>query len=127
MTVAYEARSQEDEHSCFSDNTVADIIGNARGIQMVYTGDYGLITGPGVMNLVAVVNEDLAVQLNGEIGRSVALATEIPSPFDLHLRGTIPNSDPGRESVLRTIESLEGQTDSIVSAAEQIGITISVS
>ena len=29
MTVAYEARSQEDEHSCFSDNTVADIIGNA--------------------------------------------------------------------------------------------------
>ena len=127
MTVAYEARSQEDEHSCFSDNTVADIIGNARGIQMVYTGDYGLITGPGVMELVAAVNEDLAVQLNGEIGRSVALATAIPSPFDLHLRGTIPNSDPGRESVLRTIESLEGQTDSIVSAAEQIGITISVS
>ena len=127
MTVAYEARSQEDEHSCFSDNTVADIIGNARGIQMVYTGDYGLITGPGVMELVAAVNEDLAVQLNGEIGRSVALATAIPSPFDLHLRGTIPNSDSGRESVLRTIESLEGQTDSIVSAAEQIGITISVS
>ena len=127
MTVAYEARSQEDEHSCFSDNTVADIIGNARGIQMVYTGDYGLITGPGVMDLVAVVNDDLASSLNGEIGRSVALAAEIPSPFDLHLRETIPNSDAGRESVLRTIESLENQTDSIVSAAEQIGITISVS
>ena len=30
MTVAYEERSQEDEHSCFSDNTTADIIGNAR-------------------------------------------------------------------------------------------------
>ena len=53
MMVAYEERSQEDEHSCFSDNTVADIIGNARGIQMVYTGDYGLITGPGVMDRVA--------------------------------------------------------------------------
>ena len=127
MTVAYEARSQEDEHSCFSDNTVADIIGNARGIQMVYTGDYGIVTGPGVMALVAAVNEELAVRLNGEIGRSVALASEIPSPFDLHLRETIPNSDAGRQSVLRTIESLEGQTDSIVSAAEQVGITISVS
>ena len=126
MTVAYEARSQEDEHSCFSDNTVADIIGNARGIQMVYTGDYGIVTGPGVMDLVAAVNEDLAVRLNGEIGRSVALASEIPSPFDLHLRETIPNSDAGRQSVLRTIESLEGQTDSIVSAAEEVGITISV-
>lgn len=127
MTVAYEARSQEDEHSCFSDNTVADIIGNARGIQMVYTGDYGIVTGPGVMDLVAAVNEELAVRLNGEIGRSVALASEIPSPFDLHLRETIPNSDAGRQSVLRTIESLEGQTDSIVYAAEQVGIIISVS
>ena len=127
MTVAYEERSQEDEHSCFSDNTNADIIGNARGIQMVYTGDYGIISGPGVMDLVAVVNEDLAVSLNREIGRSVALAEGIPSPFDRHLRGNIPNDDAGRQSVLRTIESLEGQTDSIVSAAQQIGIIISVS
>lgn len=127
MTVAYEARSQEDEHSCFSDNTVADIIGNARGIQMVYTGDYGIVAGPGLMDLVAAVNAELAESLNVEIGRSVALASEIPSPFDLHLRETIPNSDPGRESVLRTIESLENQTDGIVSAAQQIGITISVS
>ena len=127
MTVAYEERSQEDEHSCFSDNTVADIVGNARGIQMVYTGDYGLVAGPGIMDLVAVVNADLAARLQREIGRSVALAQAIPSPFDRHLRGSIPNSDPGREAVLRTIESLENQTDSIVSAAEQIGITISVS
>ena len=127
MTVAYEERSQEDEHSCFSDNTTADIIGNARGIQMVYTGDYGLVAGPGIMDLVAAVDDDLAVSLHREISTSVALASSIPSPFDWHLRGTIPNNDPGRESVLKTIESLEGQTDSIVLAAEQIGITISVS
>ncbi len=31
MTVAYEERSQEDEHSCFADNTNADIIANALG------------------------------------------------------------------------------------------------
>ena len=41
MTVAYEERSQEDEHSCFSDNTTADIIANAVGIQMVFLGDFG--------------------------------------------------------------------------------------
>ena len=35
MTVAYEARSQEDEHSSFADNTVTDIVGNALGIQMI--------------------------------------------------------------------------------------------
>ena len=40
MTVAYEERSQEDEHSCFSDNTIADIVANAAGIQRVYMGQW---------------------------------------------------------------------------------------
>ena len=124
MTVAYEARSQEDEHSCFSDNTIADIVGNARGIQMVYTGNYGVVSGPGVQDLVAITNSALADQLAAQINRSVALAEGIPSPFDLHLRSTIANDDPGREAVLRTIVSLEEQTDTIVSAAEEVGITI---
>ena len=127
MTVAYEARSQEDEHSCFSDNTTADIINNARGIQMVYNGNYGLVSGPGLRDLVAIIDPALADQLAREIDRSVALAATIPSPFDLHLRETIPNDEPGREAVLRTIESLEEQTDTIVAAAQAVGVTISVS
>ena len=45
MTVAYDARSQEDEHSCFSDNTISDIVANAAGIQRVYSGDYGSVSG----------------------------------------------------------------------------------
>ena len=127
MTVAYEARSQEDEHSCFSDNTTADIIANARGIQMVYSGNYGMLSGPGLRDLVAISDPALADQLAMEIDRSVSLAGAIPSPFDLHLRETIPNNEPGREAVLRTIESLEDQTDTIVAAAEAVGVTISVS
>ena len=59
MTVAYEERSQEDEHSCFSDNTTADIVGNARGIQMVFSGKYGAVSGPGVEALVAITNPEL--------------------------------------------------------------------
>ena len=31
MAVAYETKDQEDEHSCFSDNTAADVTNNARG------------------------------------------------------------------------------------------------
>ena len=50
MYVAYEQRSQEDEHSCFSDNTTADLLANARGIDMVLTGAYpGGVEGPGLM------------------------------------------------------------------------------
>ena len=127
MTVAYEARSQEDEHSCFSDNTTSDIVGNARGIQMVFTGNYGVVSGTGVRDLVAVADAGLADQLTMEIDRSVALAAAIPSPFDLHLRETVANDEPGRAAVLRTIVALEDQTDTIVVAAEAVGVTITVS
>ena len=34
MNVAYETKDQEDEHSCFSDNTNADVRNNAQGIRM---------------------------------------------------------------------------------------------
>ena len=127
MAVAYEARSQEDEHSCFADNTTADIIANATGVWLVYTGDYGSVSGPGVMDLIAAEDEELAQQLEDEIRRSVSLANAIPAPFDQHLREGVSDASAGRMAVLNTIVALENQTDTIVSAAEAIGITISVS
>ena len=127
MTVAYEERSQEDEHSCFSDNTTADIVGNARGIMMVYTGNFGRVAGPGVYDLVAAADPALADRLAGEIRVSVALAGRIPAPFDQHLGEAVPNSDAGRTSILDTIEALELQTDTIVNAAQLVGITLNVS
>ena len=60
MTVAYEERSQEDEHSCFSDNTIADIVANAAGIQRVYMGQYGAVSGPGIKDLIAAEDPELA-------------------------------------------------------------------
>lgn len=127
MTVAYEERSQEDEHSCFSDNTVADIVGNALGIQMVYHGDFGGLSGPGINDLIAAEDPETADMLSSQIERSVYLATVIPSPFDRHLGEGVSDAEAGRASVLETIKALEDQTDTIVSAAQSIGITISVS
>ena len=127
MTVTYEARSQEDEHSCFADNTTADIIANALGVQRVYLGQYGHVSGPGIKDLIAEEDEELAQSLADEINRSVILARSIPAPFDNLLTQGLPDSDPGRRAILDTIVSLENQTDSIVDAAQGIGITISVS
>ena len=127
MTVAYEERSQEDEHSCFSDNTTADIVANALGVQRVYLGEYGTVTGPGIKALIAAKDEALASKLVAEINRSVTLARAIPSPFDDHLREGVSDSSYGRQRVLETIEALGAQTDTIVSAAQKLGITISVS
>ncbi len=127
MTVAYEERSQEDEHSCFSDNTTADIIANAIGIQMVYLGNFGGVSGLGIKDLIAAIDTELADRLAAEINTSVDLATAIPSPFDQHLLSDVSDDSAGRKAVLETIVALENQTDTIVSAAQLIGITISVS
>ena len=127
MTVAFEERSQEDEHSCFSDNTTADIIANARGIQMVYLGEYGGVAGPGIDDLIGAGDEELADKLTAQIRNSVSAATNIPSPFDQHLQEGVSDQSYGRQTVMSTIVSLEEQTDTIVDAAQKIGITISVS
>lgn len=127
MTVAFEERSQEDEHSCFSDNTVADIVANARGIQMVYHGEYGGVSGPGIDALIASGDEELSNKLATQIRNSVNAATNIPSPFDQHLMEGVSDLTYGRQSVMSTITLLEEQTDTIVDAAQKIGITISVS
>ncbi len=127
MTVAYEERSQEDEHSCFADNTTADIVANALGVQRVYLGEYGAVSGPGIRDLIAMKDESLADNLAAEINLSVTRARAIPSPFDDHLRDGVSDASYGRQRVLETIEALESQTDTIVNAAQKVGITISVS
>lgn len=40
MQIALSVNSQEDEHSCFSDNTHRDIWLNAEGVENIYFGDY---------------------------------------------------------------------------------------
>jgi putative iron-regulated protein len=127
MNVAYVNRSQEDEHSCFSDNTTADIVANARGIQMVLNASYpGGVDGTSVLDAIRDADADLADQLAAEVDASVAAVEAIPAPFDQHLRADVPDSDPGRASVLAGIEALEAQTPTIVSAAEALGLTINV-
>lgn len=127
MFVAYSERSQEDEHSCFSDNTNADIIGNARGVRMVITGDYGSVVGPGVLDLFAAENPELAQRLELELAASVDATRRIPAPFDQHLTDVAPDSGFGRGQVLRAIQALEKQADTIVEGAQAFGLTINTS
>ena len=127
MTVAFEARSQEDEHSCFSDNTTNDIIGNATGIERVYLGQVGAVDGPGIYDLIAAEDPELADRLEDEIAVSVSLASEIPAPFDQHLAEGVSDEDPGRVAIFDTIVSLEGQTDSIVEAATALELDLNLS
>ncbi|MFN3199829.1 MAG: imelysin family protein [Bradymonadia bacterium] len=124
MFVAWEEKDQEDEHSCFSDNTHVDIIENARGIQNVYLGRYGNVSGPGIKDLVVEVNPELAAKLETALAASVASAENIPVPFDQAILGD--DSADGRVKVKATIDLLRAQTTDIADAATALGITINL-
>ena len=124
MSVAFEERSQEDEHSCFSDNTTSDIVANASGIGAVVNGDYGDVSGSGLADLLAGTDEPLSEELVAAVEESTALAEAIPAPFDQHLGIDVADDDPGRQSILATIESLQAQAELIAAAATALGIQL---
>jgi putative iron-regulated protein len=90
-------------------------------------GQAGGADGPGIYDLVAAQDQDLADRLADEIGTSVALAEEIPAPFDQHLQEGVSDEDPGRVAIFDTIVSLEAQTDTLVEAADLLEVDLNLS
>jgi putative iron-regulated protein len=124
MEVALNSQDQEDEHSCFSDNTHRDIVNNARGIQNVWLGQFkrrdgSLLSGPGVRDLVAAKDPALAEKASAQIADSVASAESIPAPFDR----AIAKGAPGRPAIEKTVASLVAQSKLLVASASAVGIT----
>ncbi|KDB53491.1 putative iron-regulated protein [Sphaerotilus natans subsp. natans DSM 6575] len=125
LEVALNSQDQEDEHSCFSDNTHRDAVTNALGIQNVWLGQYtrrdgSLLQGPGLRDLVAAKKPDLAERTTAQIAASVAAAEAIQAPFDREIAGA--KDAPGRLRVRKTIDSLVAQSKLLVDAAAAVGI-----
>ena len=119
IEVALATQDQEDEHSCFSDNTHRDIVTNALGIQNVYLGRYAGEAGPSLHDLVAARDAELADRLRDEIAASVAAAEAIPAPFD---RAIVEH----RESIEATVEALRAQADTIAEVAAVFELTLAL-
>jgi len=124
MTVAYEDKDQEDEHSCFSDNTQDDLRLNALGIQNVYLGRYGDDQGVGVYDIVKQRDAALADKLKDQLQTSQDAMTAIPKPFDQAILGD--DSDDGRTKIHTAIEDLKTESDTIVDVANAFGITLNL-
>ncbi len=126
MTVAYNTQDQEDEHSCFSDDTHHDIVYGHESIMNVYTGKYtrlngDVISGASVSNLVSEANGTLNTEMITLLNDAKTKSLLIQSPFDQE----IINSD-GRVRVLNTINALKAEADKLVEAAAAIGITLAL-
>lgn len=126
LEVALNSQDQEDEHSCFSDNTHRDVVNNARGIQNVWLGAYKRADGTTLMgaslrDLVAARDPALAERISRQIAASLAAAEAIQAPFDREIAGA--KDAPGRLRIQKAIDSLTQQSKDLVTAAAAIGIT----
>jgi putative iron-regulated protein len=126
LEVALHSQDQEDEHSCFSDNTHRDAVLNATGIENVWLGRYrradgSVLQGPSLKDLVAAKDAALADRTSKQIATSVANAQAIQAPFDREIVGG--KDAPGRLRVQATVGSLVHQSKDLVAAANAIGIT----
>jgi putative iron-regulated protein len=125
LEVALASQDQEDEHSCFADNTHRDAVTNAQGIENVWLGRYrrldgSQLEGPGLRDLVAAKDAAVAERTTKQIRQSVQAAEAIPAPFDQAILGS--DEAPGRRAILKTVASLSQQSKDLVEAAAAIGL-----
>ena len=124
MFTAYDNQDQEDEHSCFSDNTHRDIITNFMGVANVYHGRYvhvdGSVTGGASL---ADLFEAIAPDLNAEMQELLELAdqqvNDIFVPFDRAIVN--PDSRPG---VFEAVFTLQDVGDKLVELATALDLVI---
>jgi len=123
LIVAYETRSQENEHSCFSDNTHEDLRLNAIGIQNVCLGRYAdVVRGVGLSELVRGVDPALASELEQDVAGGVAAMAAIPAPFDQAILGA--DSSPGRLAIQRAIQVLRQEADAFAKVAGKLNLRL---
>lgn len=113
LQTALDSGDQEDEHSCFSDNTHRDMIQDIQGIQNVYLGSYtredgSRIEGKGIKDVIAARDTTLAADLDAKIQQSLDLAKALQTPFDQEIA---PGNTEGRARVTALITSLREQEE----------------
>ncbi len=123
LEVALASQDQEDEHSCFSDNTHRDAVTNALGIENVWLGrfkrlDGSMLQGASLRELVAAKDTTLADKTTQQLRASVQAAEGLRAPFDREIVDA-----EGRARVQKVITSLTQQSKDLMAAAGAIGIT----
>ena len=145
MQIAFSANSQEDEHSCFSDNTHRDIWLNAEGVSNSYYGKYAgydstlngvddvttnAVNGYGIDDWLkdsgeAELAAEIAVALAATETQYVAIDTQARagSPFDVQI---MEENAEVSSAVAQAIIALNAQSALIADIAEKAGIDGSV-
>lgn len=130
INIALLENSQEDEHSCFSDNTHRDIFLNAKGVQNSFNAKYiridgEVIEGASIYDLLVVEEQhELANKLRGALEATMSAAAVIDTkaktgtPFDVLMQEGI-----AQPNIKAVINALVAQTDDIEAVIDALGVT----
>jgi len=118
LQAALDEQDQEEEHSCFSDNTHRDMVQDIRGVRNVWLGEYTrsdgrVVRGTSVREVIASGDSALADRLSEEIDQSLTDALALEPPFDQEIAA---GNAAGNARVEAVIESLFVQTESLEEA-----------
>lgn len=125
IAVAVLTPSEEDEHSCFSDNTHRDIATNYQGFKNVLMGTYnGMDYGKAPIDMVDDKSKTKILNLMASIEDKIASINTIAQTsrhFDYQIR---PN-DPQAKVIVKLKNELRKLGDEMVNVASANGISLS--
>ena len=121
MFVAYSNQNQEDEHSCFSDNTHRDIRLNLQGIANVYRGSYSNVSGISLEDIITSTNPTLGAEITTALALAETSVEATATPFDYAI------TDAGqRPQVANAVTELQALGDKFVEGGIALGINITI-
>jgi len=125
FAVALDSGMQEDEHSCFSDNTLLDLRANLAGIAaMLRNSDNGEIAPDSLLALIEWKNPELAKQLQQAMASAEAQLAAVPEPFDQLI--LMDAQTPARQQAETALVALQLLAVKIKASAENLGLQIVV-
>ncbi|CAL2081477.1 conserved exported hypothetical protein [Tenacibaculum dicentrarchi] len=122
---------QENEHSCFSDNTNQDMWANTHGINNIVVGSYtradgSKVSGTSLIALTENVNKDVAASLDSKAKATLAkldALLALDKPFD----EIISKEELGSNGTAGQLSSaLKAEGKAIAEAAKTLDVTISI-
>ncbi len=126
IAVAVLTPSEEDEHSCFSDNTHRDIAMNYQGFRNILMGTYrGRDYGKAPIDALSKEDGEKVLSLITEIEQKIASINAI-SETSRHFDRQIQPDDPQAKVIVKLKNELRKLGDEMVIVAKANGINLSI-
>ena len=124
IAVAVLTPSEEDEHSCFSDNTHRDIVTNYQGFKNILTSTYkGVSYGPSLLDKVSNSDKKRIIELMASIEEKIA-KIDLIANTSAHFDYQIQPDNPQARVIVKLKNEMRKLGDEMVNVANANGISL---